>query len=164
MTQEKKLSLTFGGFACEIVGYDDPLDLLGRIIEVFAKTDQGRTWLEAADGPAGDAARQRFAARLAGEADLDDAAISADEERLRFVRCETAKVDPRRSFAVKAPPGFAKEFEAMRARLSEPDDALAPESPESAPAPSGDPETPAPDDTLVLTEADLADPNRKRPD
>lgn len=183
MAQEKKLSLSFGGFDCEIVGYDDPLDLLGRIIETFSKTAEGRAWLDAGDMARGDEKRRRFADRLAASPEFGDADISAREGRLAFVRRECAQVDPNRSRTVKAPPGIAEEFRTMRALLAESDQAAervqrerprsrvvraAPEgratgagkpAPETRDSPpfterAGD-DPPTPDDTLVLTEADF---------
>ncbi|MEL7465228.1 MAG: hypothetical protein AAFN79_14250 [Pseudomonadota bacterium] len=38
MAEEKRLSITFGDFSCEIVGYDEPFSILSKVVDVINAT------------------------------------------------------------------------------------------------------------------------------
>lgn len=60
MTGRRTVNFSVGGLKCEIVGYDDPLSILDRVVQLFAETTPGGEWIEKNGGMSGAELRLRF--------------------------------------------------------------------------------------------------------
>ncbi len=83
MSQEKRLSLSFGDFACDIVGYDDPFTILNRVMELFKEVSKTTSWVAGDAVAAEKATRNRFAEQIAETAKSYD--LHIDEQDGRFI-------------------------------------------------------------------------------
>ncbi|WP_340109146.1 hypothetical protein [Pikeienuella sp. HZG-20] len=170
MTQTRKLDLSLGAFRCEIVGYDDPHAILGRVVELFSETASAEAWMAASGGPRGADLRARFAEKLREEAARLDAEVAAGPDEVRVARrdAEPGLDDAGRprlaaTEVIKMPPGMGPELERMRARFARE------EAERPLPKPAGeerslfddDHEPPKEEETLILSRADRA-PSSKR--
>lgn len=119
MSNRRNLRLSVGELKCDVTGFDDPLAVLARVIELFAKTAPGGVWAAQRGGPSEPALRAEFEALVRREADAIGAEFSLKEGYLTFARktppADAAEGASTRVF--KAPPGFAAEVERMRAQL-----------------------------------------------
>ena len=78
MSEEKRLSLSFGNFSFEIVGYDEPFTVMAKVFDLVIKTSKEAPWLVGEDMADSGTGRRRFAAALNENArtfDLDIAEV-----------------------------------------------------------------------------------------
>lgn len=81
VTEEKRLSITFGKFSCEIVGYDEPFSILAKVVDIINATSKATGWSEEqapSDEPEG---RKRFAQVLSENASAFDLQINQVDGR-----------------------------------------------------------------------------------
>lgn len=122
MSQNRTLRLSVGEFKCDVTGFDDPLAILARVIGLFAQTDADEIWTARHGGPSAPALRAGFDELVRREAETVGADFSLRDGRLTFTpRSQPAPAAPERTSTqvFKAPPGFDRELERMRARLRE---------------------------------------------
>lgn len=60
MTGQRTINFSLGGLKCEIVGYEDPMLILDRVVQLFAETTPGGDWIEKNVGLTGAELRLRF--------------------------------------------------------------------------------------------------------
>lgn len=104
MSEEKRLSLSFGNFSFEIVGYDEPFTIMAKVFDLVIKTSKEAPWLigdNIADAGSG---RRRFAAAL--------------NENARTFDLDIAEIDGR--FVVTPPESQEKKENAPRAADAKP--------------------------------------------
>ncbi len=121
MTDEKSIRLSFGGFDCQVVGYDDPAEILRKAIGIYAEVAASAPSLEASGGPAPGAVRARFVEEIASRAGEFDAAVAIAGGRLTVTRraapADTSEPASAPAGVGRMEPGVLAEFEAMKARL-----------------------------------------------
>lgn len=105
VSNDKRLSLSCGGFSCDIVGYDDPIRMLGQVVEIFSRSREGTPDLFEAADPS---AQRRFAAALAENALALDMTVKEIGGRLVVsapgVEAETAAPATAARTAIEAAP------------------------------------------------------------
>ncbi|MEM7545251.1 MAG: hypothetical protein AAF367_06925 [Pseudomonadota bacterium] len=106
MAQEKRLSLSFGDFSCDIVGYDDPFTILNKVMELCVEVSHRSDWA-IDDHPASDPeSRGRFAASLAETAREFDMDIEDIEGKFVVSRSAIAALSGEAEAANDAAPAF----------------------------------------------------------
>lgn len=145
-TPDKRVKLAFGGFDCEIVGYDEPLSVLDKILALYVATAEARP--EMAECSADDAARlrARFAEILASRADTMGVSVARGEDG---VAVSPPRPEPAKPEAAPTPPhlstmdpGLLAEFAAMRARLKDREEPAPAEAKAKAEEPGAAPQRP----------------------
>lgn len=141
MDKQRSLSLSVGDLKCDVVGFEDPIAILDRVVELFADSEPGGVWAQRSGAPGGKALRAGFEDIARTIAEANGADLSVEEGRLRFVskpQPAPAAQEPRAciSQVFKAPPGFADEVEKMRAMLQQ-EEPAATRAGEKPPMPPG---------------------------
>lgn len=86
MLSDQRLSVTFGAFSCEVVGYDDPFAILTRVVELFGEIAKSNPAFGAGEVPMSDMERARLAAGLADQASrIDELADQSAPNGMRYV-------------------------------------------------------------------------------
>ncbi|MEM7268331.1 MAG: hypothetical protein AAF401_03655 [Pseudomonadota bacterium] len=86
MSVERRLSVTFGAFSCDVVGYDNPFSVLNRVVDLFSDVAKDNPSFAAGAVPMSDLERARVAASLADEAArLDEVADPTVSGGTRYV-------------------------------------------------------------------------------
>lgn len=173
MTSDKKLSLRFADFDCEIIGYDDPLHVLRRLVELYAEIAGEGHAPALTGGPSAAELRARFEAKVAENAAELGVTARVDHGHIAISRSEEAESPEGVSPAVLAgmTPGLRAEFEEMRARFKSAEDAgpgetsgKSPAKPSPAAGPSAFPPESASAKSVAGPEGHRTDaqPNRPR--
>ncbi|MEX2519667.1 MAG: hypothetical protein WD969_10095 [Paracoccaceae bacterium] len=123
MTSDKKLRLSFADFDCEITGYDDPFDMLRRLVELYAEIAGEGHGSGLSGGPSSAELRARFQAKLVESAASLGVAARVQGDRV-VISCAEAGAAPACAGVAPAAlagmaPGLLAEFEAMRARFTD---------------------------------------------
>ena len=164
MSEEKRLSLSFGNFSFEIVGYDEPFTVMAKVFDLVIKTSKEAPWLVGEDMADSGTGRSRFAAALNENArtfDLDIAEVDGrfvvtppDAEKSEENLLPGATPEP----SARAPLHLSVEA-APAEEPAEPElaaEAPAESQPEEAPADAG-----APVNTVSEDEAREAEANEE---
>lgn len=86
MVSDQRLSVTFGAFSCDVVGYDDPFAILTRVVELFGEIAKSNPAFGAGEVPMSDMERARLAAGLADQASrIDEMADTTAPNGMRYV-------------------------------------------------------------------------------
>lgn len=83
---DQRLSVTFGAFSCDVVGYDDPFTILTRVVELFGEIAKSNSAFGAGEAPMSDMERARLTAGLADQAArIDELADRSTPNGMRYV-------------------------------------------------------------------------------
>jgi len=83
---DQRLSVTFGAFSCDVVGYDDPFAILTRVVELFGEIAKSNPAFGAGEVRMSDMERARLAAGLADQASrIDELADQSAPNGMRYV-------------------------------------------------------------------------------
>lgn len=86
MLSDQRLSVTFGAFSCDVVGYDDPFAILTRVVELFGEIAKSNPAFGAGEVRMSDMERARLAAGLADQASrIDELADNSAPNGMRYV-------------------------------------------------------------------------------
>lgn len=110
MSDEKRLSLSFGDFRCEAVGYDRPREVLNHIIDRICEAVAEGVWPASGADIDTEALKARLAPPAAGGARELGAVLETDGGRLTITRADAVPSD---AAAVRA--GEAADHPARRA-------------------------------------------------
>lgn len=95
MLSDQRLSVTFGAFSCDVVGYDDPFAILTRVVELFGEIAKSNPAFGAGEVPMSDMERARLAAGLAAQASrIDELADKTAPNGMRYVVSNAEAVSP----------------------------------------------------------------------
>lgn len=135
LSSEKRLSLSFGDFACDIVGYDEPFSVLQDVVGLLDQARGGKSALFDGDGPP----PRRFAAALAENARALDMTIKEIDGRFVVTALDAEDEAAPEAVAAPEPPAAAIPSPPPMAEIAPPVamDDNAPDgdaSPEEAPA------------------------------
>ncbi len=83
---DQRLSVTFGAFSCDVVGYDDPFAILTRVVELFGEIARSNPAFGAGEVRMSDMERAKLAAGLADQASrIDELADQSAPSGTRYV-------------------------------------------------------------------------------
>lgn len=82
MPQDKSLSISFGDFACDIVGYDKPFTILNQVVDLFAKVAEA-TAASARDADETSSSAESFESHLMRQAAAFD--LNVEQREGRFI-------------------------------------------------------------------------------
>ena len=86
MLSEQRLSVTFGAFSCDIVGYSDPFSILNRVVELFGEIARSNPAFGAGEVAMSDMERAKLAAGLSDQASrIEELADQSAPSGLRYV-------------------------------------------------------------------------------
>lgn len=86
MVSDQRLSVTFGAFSCDVVGYDDPFTILTRVVELFGEIAKSNPAFGAGKVPMSDMERAKLAAGLSDQASrIDELADQSAPNGMRYV-------------------------------------------------------------------------------
>ena len=94
---EQRLSVTFGAFSCDVVGYDDPFSILNRVVELFGEIARNNPAFGAGEVGMSDMERAKLAAGLNNQASrIEELADSSAPHGRRYVvsNAEADLLDP----------------------------------------------------------------------
>lgn len=90
MVSEQRLSVTFGAFSCDVVGYDDPFSILNRVIELFSEIAKTNPAFGAGEVGMSDMERAKLAAGLTDQASrIEELADQSAPGGMRYVVTNT---------------------------------------------------------------------------
>lgn len=90
MLSEQRLSVTFGAFSCDVVGYDDPFSILNHVVSLFGDITKSNPAFGAGDVRMSDMERARIAAGFSDQAfRIEELADQSAGNRLRYVVTNT---------------------------------------------------------------------------
>lgn len=83
---DQRLSVTFGAFSCDVVGYDDPFAILTRVVELFGEIAKSNPAFGAGEVPMSDIEKAKLAAGLGDQATrIDELADKSAPNGMRYV-------------------------------------------------------------------------------
>lgn len=86
MLSEQRLSVTFGAFSCDVVGYDDPFSILNRVIELLSEIAKSNPSFGAGEVAMSDMERAKLAAGLSDQASrIEELADQSAPSGVRYV-------------------------------------------------------------------------------
>ncbi len=86
MLSEQRLSVTFGAFSCDVVGYDDPFAILNRVVELFGEIAKSNPAFGAGEVGMSDMERAKLAAGLTDQASrIEELADQSAPSGVRYV-------------------------------------------------------------------------------
>ncbi|MFN3262040.1 MAG: hypothetical protein ACE37J_15920 [Pikeienuella sp.] len=146
--QDRRVKLAFGEFDCEIVGYDDPLRVLDKILGLYVAVAETSPALIAGGAPEAARLRARFAEVLGENAARLGASVSPRGAGVTVSAAPAVEAPPppeqsaTPAHLAGMDPALLAEFAAMRARLKDRDEPAgeriakpAPTTAEAAPQP-----------------------------
>ncbi len=150
--QDRRVKLAFGEFDCEIVGYDDPLRVLDKILGLYVAIAETSPALVAGGAPEAAKLRARFAEIVGENASRLGLSVSARGGGVTVSPAPADEAPPLREQSATPAhlagmdPGLLAEFAAMRARLKDRDEPAAEPAgrKDAAPAPAAATEDAAP--------------------
>ncbi len=142
--QDRRVKLAFGEFDCEIVGYDDPLRVLDKILGLYVAVAETSPALIAGGAPEAERLRARFAEIVGENAGRLGLSVSARGGGVTVSAAPADEAPPLREQSATPAhlagmdPGLLAEFAAMRARLKDRDEPAAEPAgrKDAAPAPA----------------------------
>lgn len=90
MLSEQRLSVTFGAFSCDVVGYDDPFSILNHVVSLFGDIAKSNPAFGAGEVRMSDMERARVAAGFSDQASrIEELADQSAGNGLRYVVTNT---------------------------------------------------------------------------
>ncbi len=95
MLSDQRLSVTFGAFSCDVIGYDDPFAILTRVVELFGEIAKSNPAFGAGEVPMSDMEKAKLVAGLSDQASrIDELADKTAPNGMRYVVSNAAEDAP----------------------------------------------------------------------